>query len=128
MAKSRKARQNKRSASRARRFSIHAPVRYRVGKGPWRHGTTENISRSGLLLHPEEPASPDAPNTPNTPIELVVDLPSVLEGEGSAKVVCRGRIVRAPDWDNSDETLLAAEITTYRIGRDESGAPRKEDT
>jgi hypothetical protein len=59
---------------------------------------------------------------------MVVDLPSVLEGEGSGKVVCRGRIVRAEDWANSDETRLAAKITAHRIGRNESDAPRKENS
>jgi hypothetical protein len=127
MAKSRKARQQRRPAQRARRFPIHAPVRYRVGEGPWRHGTTENFSRSGLLLHPDEPGSPDSPHTPDSPIELVVDLPSVLEGEGAAQVFCRGRIVRAQDWENSDETLLAAEITTYRFDRDLTGRTAPED-
>jgi hypothetical protein len=127
MANSRETRQKKQPASRARRFLIHAPVRYRVGKGPWRSGTTENFSSSGLLVHPDEPAPPDAPHTPDSPIELVVDLPSVLEGEGAAQVVCRGRIVRTRDWDNSDETLLAAEITTYRFDRDLRGRTAPED-
>jgi hypothetical protein len=112
MAKARKSRQQKRASARAERFPIHAPVRYRVADGPWHQGTTKNISRSGLLLQAEV-----AP-TPNTPIEMVVELPSVLEGEGAARVVCRGRVVRTETLDEIQGTMLAAEITAYRIGRD----------
>src|ERR1019366_1401637 len=36
---------------RARRFNLHLPLRYRpLGEKSWRPGTTENISRSGLLF------------------------------------------------------------------------------
>ena len=39
---------------RAQRFPLHAPVRYRADDGGWLIGTTENISRTGLLLHVDE--------------------------------------------------------------------------
>src|SRR3974390_258670 len=36
---------------RAQRFNLHLPLRYRrVGEQGWRNGTTENISRSGMLF------------------------------------------------------------------------------
>jgi hypothetical protein len=111
MAKTRRARHRKRASERAPRFPIQAPVRYRVDNGPWRQGTAENISRSGLLLHAEEAVTPD------TPIEMVVELPSVLQGEDSTRVVCRGRVVRMESWDEIHGTVLATEITTYRFGR-----------
>jgi hypothetical protein len=70
------------------------------------------MGRSGMLLRAEEALSP------NTLIELVVELPTVLAGERSATVVCRGRIVRTKASDDDlDGTLLAAEITSYRFGR-----------
>jgi signal transduction histidine kinase/CheY-like chemotaxis protein len=46
-------------AFRAPRFKLHIPIRYRpVGQQSWRKGTTENISRSGLLFHAEEVFQP----------------------------------------------------------------------
>ena len=40
---------------RARRFNLHLPLRYRpLGEENWRPGTTENISRSGLLFLAQE--------------------------------------------------------------------------
>src|SRR6202167_3638404 len=44
---------------RARRYNLHLPLRYRqVGEKSWRPGTTENISRSGLLFLPQESLHP----------------------------------------------------------------------
>lgn len=112
MAKAGKSRRRKKAGGRARRFSVQAPVRYREDDGLWHQGTTKNMSRSGMLLRANEALSP------NTPIELVVELPTVLAGERSASVICRGHIVRTQESDDDIEgTLLAAEITSYRFGR-----------
>ena len=36
---------------RAKRFDLHLPMKYRfVGESGWHTGTTENISRSGMLF------------------------------------------------------------------------------
>src|SRR5581483_1087399 len=44
---------------RAQRFNLHLPLRYRkLGEQSWRKGTTENISRSGLLFRGEEVLQP----------------------------------------------------------------------
>jgi hypothetical protein len=99
------------SSSRARRFPIHATVRYRADDGPWRQGTSENISRSGLLLHAREPLTPD------TPVEFVVDLPPAVAGEPSATMVCRGRVSRTLEPIDISDILLALAITSCRIGR-----------
>ncbi len=43
------------SPFRATRFDLHLPLKYRlVGESGWREGTTENISRSGMLFQAEE--------------------------------------------------------------------------
>jgi len=48
---------------RARRFNLQLPLRYRpLGEKSWRPGTTENISRSGLLFQAQEALHP-APNS-----------------------------------------------------------------
>ena len=44
------------SPFRAQRFNLHLPLKYRLlGEDGWHRGTTENISRSGLLFQAEEP-------------------------------------------------------------------------
>jgi PilZ domain-containing protein len=94
--------------SRPRRFPIQTPVRYRANDGPWRSGTTESISRTGVLLHVDEPLPR------NTRIEMVVELPAV-QGEQPAHVVCTGRIVRADAASDKRRAVLAATITRYKI-------------
>ena len=45
--------------TRAQRFELRIPVRYRTGsEEAWHSGTTRNISRSGMLLHGEDWARP----------------------------------------------------------------------
>src|SRR5580693_43962 len=46
--------------SRAQRFQLHLPLRYRrLGEQQWHVGTTENISRSGLLFAGDELLQPN---------------------------------------------------------------------
>ncbi|MCU1384612.1 MAG: hypothetical protein JWL71_3309 [Acidobacteria bacterium] len=96
---------------RARRFPIHAAVRYRASHGPWREGTTENISRSGLLLRAKEPLTPDAS------LEVVVALPPPAPGVPSAMMLCRGRVSRTVEPTDVAGILLGLSITSCRIGR-----------
>src|ERR1700757_4746552 len=45
--------------ARAQRFQLHLPLRYRrLGEAQWHIGTTENISRSGLLFQADQLLSP----------------------------------------------------------------------
>jgi hypothetical protein len=112
MIKATKTKRTNKADARARRFALHAPVRYRAADGRcWHDGTIENISRSGLLLRAAQAL------TPNTPVELVVELPLVIPGERSASVMCRGCIVRTAATHDLAGTVLAATITHYRIGR-----------
>jgi hypothetical protein len=116
MAKAGTSRRKRSRPTRARRFEIHAPVRYRADDGRWHAGRTESISRSGLLLHAEEALTPD------TAIEMVVELPPIYPGEPSPCVVCHGRVVRTVA-EEVDGTLVATEFTHYTFGRPESDDP-----
>jgi PilZ domain-containing protein len=107
---------------RAQRFPLHAPVRYRADDGGWLIGTTENISRTGLLLHVDETLEL------NTPIEMIVELPTVTverngEGEGTetaVHLVCHGHIVRTAASPNGNPgAMMAATIARYRFAREE---------
>jgi len=99
------------SPFRAQRFNLHLPLKYRpVGEQDWREGTTENISRSGLLFEADETLSP------NAQLEINLVLPVEIAGLSSAEVVCRGEVVRSQETGSKTTTrALAAKILQYRF-------------
>jgi PAS domain S-box-containing protein len=96
---------------RARRFNLHLPLRYRlVGDQRWLEGTTENISRSGLLFQAEEMLQPSAQ------LEINLVLPAEIAGLAATEVVCRGEVVRAIGSPGSGVSpALAAKILQYHF-------------
>ena len=99
------------SPFRARRFNLHLPLKYRqVGEQDWRQGTTENISRSGMLFSAEEMISP------NAQLEINLVLPVEVAGVAAAEVVCRGQVVRSKrPGESRTSPALAAKILQYRF-------------
>ena len=97
------------SASRAKRFYIRLPLRYReLGEAEWHKGTTQNISRSGLLFQAEDTLQPRAE------LEINLVLPAEIAGLAPAEVVCRGEVVRAvAAGSNAIAPALAARILQY---------------
>ena len=97
--------------SRAQRFHLHLPLRYRrLGENDWHVGTTENISRSGMLFQADELLQPSAQ------LEINLVLPQEIAGLSSTEVVCRGEVVRTVE--RTGETLspaLAARILQYHF-------------
>ena len=91
------------------------PVRYRAfGGDDWHEGSTENMSRTGLLFRADRllPLS--------TPIEMLVTLPI---GPGGSEIRCRGRVVRAvPSAAPDSLPALATTISAYHFLRS-SGSP-----
>jgi PAS domain S-box-containing protein len=96
---------------RAQRFNLHLPLRYRkVGDQGWRQGTTNNISRSGLLFKAEEVLQP------NVQLEINLVLPAEIAGLSPTEVVCRGEVVRSVDAEStSTSPELAAKILQYHF-------------
>ena len=99
---------------RARRFNLHLPLRYRpVGEKTWRPGTTENISRSGLLFRATETLLPSAQ------LEINLVLPVEIAGIAATEVVCRGEVVRSetakPGEAGKLNPALAAKILQYHF-------------
>ena len=99
---------------RARRFNLHLPLRYRpVGEKTWRPGTTENISRSGLLFRATETLQP------NAQLEINLVLPVEIAGIAATEVVCRGEVVRSegakPGEAGKLNPALAAKILQYHF-------------
>ena len=99
------------SPFRAQRFNLHLPLRYRpVGEQGWRKGTTENISRSGMLFHAEEDLQP------NMQLEINLVLPAEIAGLAATEVVCRGEVVRTVETPGSKVMpALAAKILQYHF-------------
>jgi PAS domain S-box-containing protein len=99
------------SPFRAQRFNLHLPLKYRlVGEGDWRQGTTENISRSGMLFRAEEMIPP------NAMLEINLVLPAEIAGLSAAEVVCRGEVVRALEPEEPTMSpALAAKILQYHF-------------
>jgi PAS domain S-box-containing protein len=96
---------------RAQRFNLHLPLKYRLmGEHDWRPGTTENISRSGLLFRAEEAIAP------NVQLEINLVLPPEIAGLSAAEVVCRGQIVRTVQGEEASVSpALAAKILQYHF-------------
>ncbi len=98
-------------ATRAQRFQLHLPLRYRrVGESNWREGTTENISRSGMLFKTDEVLQP------SSQLEINLVLPAEIAGLSATEVVCRGEVVRsiAPQG-GTVSPALAARILQYHF-------------
>jgi PAS domain S-box-containing protein len=102
-------------STRAQRFHLHLPLRYRrLGEKEWHVGTTENISRSGMLFEADELLQP------SSQLEINLVLPAEIAGLSATEVVCRGEVVRTVERkaDRKGETLspaLAARILQYHF-------------
>jgi DNA-binding response OmpR family regulator len=96
--------------TRAQRFQLHLPLRYRrLGETAWHVGTTENISRSGLLFQADESLQP------NSQLEINLVLPAEIAGLSGTEVVCRGEVVRTVEPQGSMSPALAARILQYHF-------------
>jgi CheY-like chemotaxis protein len=114
----RSGRKNSPDQPRAHRYSLHFPVRYRaVGESDWWTGTTENISRSGLLFRAEHVIEP------NHQVEMTFLLPVTSIGDPPAEVTCHAEIVRVvpPPGETQMPPAFGAKILNYRLQR---GQPR----
>lgn len=96
---------------RAARFLVRLSVRYRTATDlDWRHGITENISRSGMLFRT------DGPVPPQTVLDLVLMLPGSVAGEPTSRVRCQGQVVRTVAPDSSGiAPAVAATVGGYQL-------------
>ncbi len=97
--------------NRAQRFQLHLPLRYRrLGEKDWHVGTTENISRSGMLFQADEVLQP------NAQLEINLVLPQEIAGLSATEVVCRGEVVRTVEQKGpAVSPALAARILQYHF-------------
>jgi hypothetical protein len=88
------------------------PVLFRVkGTQDWSEGTTENVSKSGLLFR--SPSSFE----PQTKLELKLQMPKELTGDTPAEVVCQAtvrRVVENPATKKHPATFnIACAVAGY---------------
>jgi PAS domain S-box-containing protein len=105
------ARARESAPARAQRFYLHLPLRYRrLGEKEWHVGTTENISRSGMLFEADELLQP------SSQLEINLVLPAEIAGLSSTEVVCRGEVVRTIEpRAETPSPALAARILQYHF-------------
>ena len=100
---------------RERRLRHSVAISFRVaGSDTWMEGTTENISRSGLLFRST------AHLEPGSNLELMFEMPHELTGEHDAHVLCHGSLVRVdpvPVTRKQKETfyMMACSIAHYKF-------------
>ena len=101
--------------SRAPRFDIRFPLRYRpLGQDTWWEGVTTNVSASGVLFVADVELEPD------TPVQMTLVLPVQVAGDATGRVFCQGRIARVVGGDAPALSLtMAATIASYRFLRPE---------
>lgn len=97
--------------SRAQRFQLHLPLKYRrVDENHWHTGETKNISRSGLLFQAEDLLPP------SVVLEINLALPAEIAGLSPTEVVCRGEVVRTVQpAGEAMPPALAARILQYHF-------------
>jgi PAS domain S-box-containing protein len=102
-------------STRAQRFQLHLPLRYRrLGESQWHEGKTENISRSGMLFQAE--LQGDDALQPHSQLEINLVLPAEIAGLSATEVVCRGEVVRTIEPQaGTMNPALAARILQYHF-------------
>ena len=103
--------------TRAQRFELQIPLRYRAGgEVDWHRGTTRNISRSGVLFHGEDWAEP------RSHLELNLRFPRENGVERAAELACRGTVTRSERGGIEEAGhLIAISISHYRLVRSQDG-------
>jgi hypothetical protein len=105
---------------RERRIRHVVPVLYRISwDAEWIAGTSENLSRSGLLFRgPAELAA-------GAPYEIMLTMPPEITGDGEAEVICKAPVARVtPAAKGSKEPesfLIACAIEDYDFGKKPAG-------
>jgi hypothetical protein len=90
------------------------------GHAKWLDGTTENISRSGVMFWTQQLLAE------TTPIEMYFPLPLEIFGRPAGRLMCRGTVVRTVLPHRGDVLSgLAATISRYRLLPRNGGRGRK---
>ncbi len=106
------------SLLRPKRFALELPLEFRRhDSNRWLPAKTQNISANGVLFRTRKPVPP------LTPIDLKLQLPAALTGDGVVRLLCSGYVVRSiePELPLQDAevaaTFLHAELANGKPGR-----------
>jgi hypothetical protein len=99
---------------RERRLRHQVTVQFRVvGSRTWNEGTTENISRSGVLFRSENSFAE------GSNLEVMFEMPKELTGNEPAQVICKGTVARVTNGPNSAKQpvsyLIACSVADYEF-------------
>lgn len=102
---------------RPKRFAIQLPVEFRPQHSDrWWQAKTDNISANGALFRSRK----WVPQL--MPIEVKLQLPTSLAGEGTVSLLCSGYVVRSVEpQPPSDEAHIAATIVEYQLTNGKPG-------
>lgn len=108
-----KARRVREASTRAERFLVQIPVRYRTPHSPeWFESWTENVSHTGILFRTE------CIFKPNTIVEVRLELPPTTGDGTHVEVVCNCEVVRVEQTCGGGiSPALAVAIHDYRLTR-----------
>ena len=99
---------------RERRHAHVVPVCYRIGGGEWLEGTSENLSRSGMLFRA------DSGVEQGTTIEVQIEMPREITGDAETKVTCKATVARVTQVEKNgkqpEHFLIACAIADYDFG------------
>ena len=77
-------------ALRPKRFTVEVPLEYRPQDSDrWLQAKTQNISANGVLFRARKSVPP------LTPVDLKMQLPASLTGQGVVRLLCSGYVVRS---------------------------------
>ncbi len=101
------------SSTRAERFQVQLPVRYRMPDSrEWLEAQTENVSYTGVLFRTK------CILKPTTLVEVRLQLPPKDRKGNHAEVVCKCEVVRVEPTRGDDVSqALAVAIHDYRLTR-----------
>ncbi len=107
----------RRGRPRDPRFRVRLTARYRTSEGDtWHGGTTEDLSRSGLLLRIDDPREVTRVRQCAAPIEIHVEVPYGATTPSIAVIACRGDVVReVADGITADQPGIAVAVQSYRL-------------
>jgi signal transduction histidine kinase len=105
------------SGLRPKRFALELPLEFRAQDSDrWSQAKTENISANGILFRARKFLPP------LTPVDLKLQLPAALTGEGVVRLLCSGYVVRSVEPRLPFEkaqvaaTFLHAQLANGKLG------------
>ena len=99
-----------------KRFDLELPIEFRLHDSDrWWQAKTENISANGILFRTHRRVPP------LTPVDVKLQLPPSITGEGTVRLLCSGFVVRSVEPQlPSDEARIAATFLIYKLAKGDS--------